>query len=675
MSALSRTRYAFSCFLILSSTLYAQQITITGTVKDASGTGIAGAMVSVIAAGKSAVTDSSGAYSIVTGATAALPQKPGHGPMMSFLTGNVLNFTVSGKMEHVNVGMYDVSGRKIISLVDKWLDRGSYQMSPLSGFSRLASQLYFLKVGIGDASAVFKMPVVDGTMAIHGQAVNQNNNPVSTGLAKSSAMVDSMLAGSVGYNTASLAIDNYIGTYDFVLDKTVPAGSVYLVQTSQAGDRLSVKTPLVFAADDGSTMPTISIDTTQKFQTIIGFGAAFTEAAVWSMNDIGPAPRKEIMDLFFNPFTGAGFTMGRTQIGSSDFSVGPYFYDTTANDFSMNNFSLLHDQQWMIPMIKQAKAVPGANIKIFAAPWSPPPWMKTTNNWLHGSLLTNCYAAFALYLCRYVEQMNQNGIDLWGITMQNEPAFDSPWYPSCSYTSQQEKTLLRDNFGPQLRAEGLLGKVNVMIWDHNKDLLNSWGNTIIGDTMSGKYAFGAAYHWYSGDMFDSLVAFHDKYPGKILVETEVAEPFKGYNADGTYKVDWGQAEREGHDLIGDMNHWGNGWNEWNLCVDDSGGPGWTGSVGSAPVIMNRNSKTYIVQPHYYMIAHFSKYVRPGAVRIGYLATSIPANVEFTAFRNGNGSVAVVIMNRTVAAVSIKLKQGTQIVKPSVPAHSFITMVF
>ena len=673
MSPFSRVLCGFFCLCFLSFTLKAQ-INITGTVKDAGGKGIAGAMVSVIAAGKSAVTDANGAYSIVVGTTAALPRVTGSVAAQPCLRGNALCFGVVNPSERVRIELYDLAGRRVKSLLDKNLIRGDYQINPVTG--ALSSRLYFMKVQIGANAAVLKMPLVYGGMSRPGQLVKQYNGNPGNGFAKASAVVDSMLAGSVGYNTAGRTIDNYTGVYDFVLDKTVVPGNVLVVQTSQAGDRLAIKPALTFAADDGSTMPTISVDTTQKFQTIFGYGAAFTETAVYNMSNIGPGPRKEIMDLFFNPYTGAGFTMGRTQIGACDFSVSAYFYDETANDFNLNNFSISHEQQWMIPMIKQAKAVPGADLKIFAAPWSPPPWMKTTNNWLHGSLRTDCYAAFGLYLSRYVQEMKNNGIDIWGITMQNEPEFDSPWYPSCSYTPQQERDFLKNYFGPQLVLDKVFPGIKVMIWDHNKDNLNTWGDVIIGgDTASAKYVGGAAYHWYSGDMFDRLVTFHGKYANRFLIETEVAEPFKGLNADGTFKTDWGQAERECHDLMGDMNNWSNGWNEWNLCCNETGGPGYTGSVGSAPIMTNLTNKTYFVQPHYYMIAHFSKYVRPGALRIGYSSSAIPANFEFTSFRNSNGSIVVEVMNRSAAAVGFKVRQGTQIVKPSVPAHSFMTLVY
>jgi glucosylceramidase len=658
---------------VIAVFLFAQQINITGTVKDAGGKGIGGAMVSLLAAQKNVTTDAQGAFSIVAGTTAAAPKLAGHMISGTALAGAVLCFSVTAAQSRVRVESYDLAGRRTALLLDRQFAPGNYRINPFT--ARMARGVRVLKIMIGEKCTVLKASIAD-TRRHAAPVANPDAGKTEFAFAKSSAAIDSMLAGAVGYNTARATVDSYTATCDFVLERTLPAGSVQMVQTSQAGDRLSVKTPLVFSADDGSTIPTITVDTAQKFQTIFGFGAAFTETAVYCMSNVGPGPRKEIMDLFFNPYTGAGFTMGRTQIGACDFSASAYFYDNTPNDFQLGDFNMDHEQQWMIPMIKQAKATPGADIKIFAAPWSPPPWMKTNNNWLSGKLRTDCYGAFALYLSKYVQTMKANGIDIWGITMQNEPEFDSPWYPSCTYTPQEQRDFLKGYFGPELKKDGLLDNIKVMIWDHNKDHLNTWGDVIIGnDTGSAKYVWGAAYHWYSGDMFDALVTFHNKYPSRFLIETEVAKPFLGTNPDGSFKFDWGQAEAEGHDLIGDMNNWSNGWNEWNLCADEKGGPGYTGSVGSAPIMTNLTNKTYFVQPHYYMMAHFTKYVRPGAVRIGYTASAIPTNVEFTAFRNTNGTIAVVVMNRSANNVTIKLRQAGQIVKPVVPAHSFATLVY
>jgi len=663
--------YIFLFFLIIYSQT---NINISGTVKDVLGNPIRGAIVSIVGQGKSCVTDEKGIYSIISGNTLSKEKANKKIYTEPYIWNNKLFFQVFESNSPVRITLFSISGKHIAELYNNVLPKGDYNIPLLK--NELSPMVYIIKGNIGNEVYInkfFNAKNDKQNCFLKTKAVNNNTKSYKT--VTTFATIDSMFAGSVGYNTVSKAIDSYIGTVDFILERTVSQGNAFVVQTSQAGDRLALKQPLAFTNDDGTSMATMAIDTSQKYQKIVGFGAAFTEAAVYCMSNIGESKRKEIMDLFFNPYSGAGFTMGRTQIGASDFSVSAYFYSSTSNDFELNDFSIDHEKQWMIPMIKQAKSVPGSDIKIFASPWSPPPWMKTTNNWLHGTLRNDCYAAFALYLCKYVLEMKANGIDIWGITMQNEPAFDSPWYPSCTYTPQQQRDFLKNYFGPQLERDKLFPGIKVMIWDHNKDLLNTWGDVIIGDSACEKYVWGAAYHWYSGDMFDRLTTFHGKFPTKYLIETEVAEPFKGTNPDGSYKTDWGQAERECHDLIGDMNNWSNGWNEWNLCVDEKGGPGYTGSVGSAPIMTNLTNKTYFVQPHYYMMAHFSKYVRPDAIRIGFTTSSWISNVEATTFKNVNGTIVIVIMNRTANLVTIKLKFGANIIKPSLPAHSFTTIIF
>jgi glucosylceramidase len=452
---------------------------------------------------------------------------------------------------------------------------------------------------------------------------------------------------------------------------TVPT-TAKVVQSSKAGDKLTAKPDLTFTDDDGSTLPTVTIDPTQMMQRYIGFGGAFTETAAYSIAQMPADKRSVILNALFNPVTGAGFTLSRTQIGACDFSVAEYNYDNTAGDTALANFSIDHEKQWMIPMMKEAMAVPGASIKIYASPWSPPGWMKSTNSMLHGTLKKENYPAFALYLSKYVQEMAKNGIEIWGITMQNEPEFDSPWYPSCGYTATTELDFLKNYFGPQLEKDGL--KTKVMIHDHNTDHVATWANTILGDPVAAKYASGIAYHWYGTETFTNLDLVHNGFPNHFILETEAAEPFT--TAWNTWT---GIAEREAHSIMGACNHWANGWSEWNLVVDtNGGGPGYTGSQGQAPIMVDLKAAdagappSVYYNPHLYYIGQFAKYIRPDAVRI---AASYTGTLEVTAARNVDGSTVVVVLNRGDAAAQIKIKQGAKIIKPTIEAHSIVDFIY
>jgi|GEM_PF-83273 glucosylceramidase len=644
--------------------LHAQQISISGIVSDVGGKGIAGAVVSLIAAKKSAVTDATGAYSISTGPTSVrLVQNEAPVRQAPFLRGDALCFSIAENASRVRLDLYTVLGRHVCTVFEKNMSRGDYRINPIT--KDVPSQLYFLRLRIGDNSTVLATALISG--AGRSQAtVSRTGSGVQRDLAKVGAALDSFLVGAVGYTTLSQATDVYSGTKNFTLQKTVPTGVAQVIQTSQAGDNLAIKSVLNFGDDDGSALPTVTVDSTVKYQSILGFGGAFTEAAVYNLNNIGPEKANQILNAYFNPYTGAGYAVCRTPIHSCDFSLGQYTYDDTANDSTLKYFSIRHESQWKIPQIRNALNVPGASIKIFGSPWSPLPWMKTNNNMENGGQLKPaCYDVWASYIVKFVQAMDDSGIPIWGLTMQNEPEAVQTW-ESCIYNPQQERDFLKNNLGPKLAQNNL--DVKVMIWDHNKDHMVIWADTIFRDTAAAKYAWGTGFHWYTGDQFDNVAATHNSFPSKHLLATEEAgQPAPGYG-------DWTLAESYGHDIIGDLNNWAEGWVDWNLVLDQNGLPRHDPNTGcAAAVITDFTNDSVHYNPMYYYIAQFSKYIRPGAVRISCV-NAVP-NLEATTFVNSDGRIVVVALNRTANPVSFKINQDSQIIKPTVPAHAIVDFVF
>jgi glucosylceramidase len=642
--------------------LLAQQINISGTVNDAGGKGIAGAIVSLIAAKKSAITDASGAYSIANGVSAVRIESSILSERQSpFLKGTALCFSVVENASPVKIDLFTLLGAHVCTVFEKNLTRGDYRINPFA--KEVPSQLYFLKVRIGDNSAVLATPLLPGVARSEAKETMAGSG-MQHGRAKTTATVDSFLVGSVGYTTLSQTADTYVGTKNFTLQKTMAAGSVQIIQTSPTGDFLAVKSALAFAADDGSALPTVTVDSTQKYQSILGFGGAFTEAAVYNLNKIGTAKANQILNAYFNPYTGSGYTVCRNPIHSCDFSIGQYTYDDTANDLTLKYFSIKHESQWKIPAIRTAMSVPGANIKIFGSPWSPLAWMKSNNNMENGGTLkTTCYDVCALYIVKFVQAMADSGIPVWGLTMQNEPEATQTW-ESCIYNPQQERDFLKNNLGPKLAQNNL--DVKVMIWDHNKDHMVTWADTIFRDTAAAKYAWGTAFHWYSGDQFDNVAATHNSFPTKHLVATEQAWYLPNYS--------WSNGQMYAHDIIGDLNNWDEGWVDWNLVLDQNGLPRHdpnTGCAASVTTDFTRDSVIY--NPAYFYIAQFSRYMRPGAVRLG--CTSSSSTIEATTFRNTNGVTVVAVYNNSANAVAIKVKQGTQIVKATIPANALCDFIY
>jgi glucosylceramidase len=439
---------------------------------------------------------------------------------------------------------------------------------------------------------------------------------------------------------------------------------VQVIQTAQAADFLASKPALTFINDDGSAIPTVTVDTTRKFQAILGFGGAFTEATAYNLNKIGAPKRAAILKDYFSPYTGSGYTVCRTQLQSCDFSVAKYSYDDVAGDYQLANFSLQHETTWMIPCIREAMAIAGSDIKVFASPWSPSAWMKSNNNMLNGgTLLPACQDAWALMFVKYIQGMKDNGVPIWGVTIQNEPEATQTW-ESCIYTAASERDFLKLHLGPALALNRVDAKV--MIFDHNKDHVATWATTILGDTAAAKYAWGTAFHWYSGDQFDNVALTHDNFPTKHLLATEEADNLPMYN--------WTIGQKYAHDIIGDLNNWAEGWVEWNLVLDQNGLPRHdpnTGCASSVDIDFNNDSVHY--NPSYYYIAQFSKYLRPGAQRMGCASTL--TGLEATAFRNQNGTMAVVAYNNTAAAIAFKIRQGAQIVKATLPAHAIADFIY
>jgi glucosylceramidase len=635
-------------------------IAITGTVKDqATQAPIQGVIVSLADTGLTCITDQNGFYSFgapVSAGPLALSLPDINKP---FLNRACLVFSVTDGISHVRVGLYTLSGKLVRSVIDRQLVRGDYRINPF--FGAPSSQLYVLSVQVGKNATTIKTPFVNGAGTTAGLLQKADNAGNRHALSKTSAAVDSIFAWAVGYDMGRLGIDNLTGIYDITLSRTVPAGQVQVIQTSQAGDKLAQMPSLTFVNDDAAVLPTATITPSTTYQGIVGFGAAFTETAVSNLCKITPAKKAQVLNAFFNPYTGSGYTLCRVTINSCDFSIGSYSYDDTPNDFTLDHFDMAHDMKWMIPTIKQAMVVPGANFKLFGSPWAPPGWMKTTGQMLGGGeLKPACFDAWALYFVKYIQTMKTNGISIWGLTIQNEPQYAPSW-EGCIYSAAQERDFLKNYLGPTLAKNNI--DVKVMIWDHNKDLIVNWATTILGDANAAKYAWGVAYHRYAGDLFDNLSATHDAFPQTPMVATECS-----------VRDTWTEAERMAHEIIGDLNHWSGGYLTWNLTTDLLGGPYHNrdnGCVG--PIVVDSATGAVNYFGNYYYMTHFSKYLRPGAVRIGSAYNGI--DLELCAFKNLNNSIVVAVLNKTNNAVNFKLKQGTQIVKPTIPAHAMMDFIY
>jgi len=412
-------------------------------------------------------------------------------------------------------------------------------------------------------------------------------------------------------------------------------------------------------------MHIITVDARKRFQTLEGFGGAFTEAAAVTLQKLSSEKQSEVMRAYFDPHTGLGYTMGRTTLNSCDFALGNYAYDEVDGDFELKHFSIAHDRAAILPMVQAAMRLSGG-LKLFASPWSPPAWMKTNGEMNHGGQLRpECRDVWARYYCRYIQEYEKEGVPFWGLTVQNEPEATQTW-DSCRYTGAEERDFVRDYLGPALRKEGL-GHLRLMIWDHNRDVMYDRAQSVYDDPLAAQYVWGTAFHWYGGDQFDNLTAVHEAYPDKQLLFSE------GCQEGGPHIGEWEVGERYGRSIINDLNRWTVGWVDWNLILDERGGPNHVGNYCSAPILVDTRTGQPLYQSSFYYMGHFSRYIRPGAERILHASTA--DELETTAFINPDGMIAVVIMNRAKRELPFALKYNGLAARAVSPAHSIMTLRF
>ena len=440
-----------------------------------------------------------------------------------------------------------------------------------------------------------------------------------------------------------------------------------ILTAKDTNNRLTAKKPVTLSTSNTTkSSATIEIDDSKTFQTITGFGGAFTEASAYTLSRMSPDKRSEAIKAYFDPKEGIGYTLCRTHINSCDFSLGNYAYTEVDGDTELKHFDISRDKRWLIPLMKDAMAVPGADFKLISSPWSPPAWMKTNGQMNNGGSLKPKYRdTWARYFAKYIKEYEKQGIKIWGLTVQNEPAATQTW-DSCIWSAEEEGAFVRDHLGPTLEKQGL-GDVKIIIWDHNKDIIFERAEPILSDPNTARYVWGVGFHWYTGDQFENLDKVHQAFPDTKLLFTE------GCQEGGVHLNDWSIGERYGHDIIGDLNHWTVGWIDWNIVLDERGGPNHVDNLCDAPIIADTVRNQLIYENSYYYLGHFSKYIRPGAVRIASSTTN--NDLEVTAFKNTDGRVAVVVMNRTGKPVCFDLKIGDTLANLSSPARSMMTLLY
>lgn len=442
--------------------------------------------------------------------------------------------------------------------------------------------------------------------------------------------------------------------------------NIKVIQTAkETGHRLSELTyEKQNAEGERKDIVSIVVDNKKKYQEIVGIGGAFTEAGGYVLSQLSTEKQNELIKAYFSE-EGLNYSLCRTHINSCDFALGNYAYCETPEDYELEHFSIERDRKYLIPFIKKAMAESKEGFPLFASPWSPPAWMKTNGEMNNGGQLKEeCRQVWADYYVKYIKAYQEEKIDIWGLTVQNEPQAVQTW-DSCIYSGQEEGAFVRDYLGPTLHKAGM-GSIKLMVWDHNCDIMVERIQDTFRDEETLKYVWGIGFHWYGGEYFENIKAIHDAYPDKALVFTE------GCIEGGSKLGDWGSGEKYGHFMINQFNNFTRGWTDWNMILDTSGGPNHVQNLCRAPIHVDTESGKIYYENSYYYIGHFSKFVRPGAVRIDTRSSS--EKLEVTAFKNEQGDNVIIVMNAGSAEITYQLTGLGDPVTVNIPARAIQTVI-
>jgi glucosylceramidase len=415
---------------------------------------------------------------------------------------------------------------------------------------------------------------------------------------------------------------------------------------------------------------TLMVHPDHLFQSMIGFGAAFTEAVCHTLTQAPSPIRRRVIKMYFSN-SGLRYQLGRTTINSCDFSLDSYTY-VQEGDTDLSTFSLAHDDETIVPIIKLAQKKTHHHLALLASPWSPPAYMKSNQSMkMGGKLLARSHALWAQYIVRYLQEMTRRGLPVDYLTIQNEPEAIQTW-ESCGYTGFEEGSFISQDLLPALRS-ARLEHLKILIWDHNRDRIVTRAQETFYDENIRQSVWGIAYHWYVSDEHENLSKVHELYPEKHLLFTEGCVEYG--NQEVTRKdlmKIWRHGEMYGRHMINDFNNHTEGWIDWNFLLNESGGPNHARNYCEAPLMYDRGKKKLIVNPSYYFIGHFSKFVTSGARRLG-IELSDRSDLYAVSFLNQDGTIVTIIQNEGMTRTLAYSCAGRR-VSINIPSHSITTLI-
>ncbi|CAL2033997.1 unnamed protein product [Caenorhabditis brenneri] len=431
----------------------------------------------------------------------------------------------------------------------------------------------------------------------------------------------------------------------------ITMGQAALYTSSHAGARLHRDVVYATDAEPFGTLH-LTIDSSKKYQTIQGFGSTFSDASGANLRSLPDKLADTVLRQYFSE-GGLNLQFGRVPIASTDFSSRVYSYNDVANDYMMQNFNLTkEDFQWKIPYIQTAQKY-NSNLKLFGAPWSAPGWMKTTKEMsgpgaLNGKAGDNYHTAYATYFVRFLEEYSKAGISFWGLSTQSTPTLGSDKknkIQSTLFTAETQRDFIKSDLGPALKKSNVGKDVKVLIMDDNRGNLPKWADTVLNDKDAAGFVAGIGVHSYQDSETDKhLEDTNKKHPNFFILGTEASEGGGAKDTSVDYGS-WDRAEDTVSDILDNLNNFVVGWTERNLILDAQGGPSWVSDFADAPIIAFPALAQFYKQPMFYAIAHFSHFIKPGAVRIDHSLNVIELEVESSAFLNPDGSKVIIMVNK------------------------------
>ena len=415
--------------------------------------------------------------------------------------------------------------------------------------------------------------------------------------------------------------------------------------------------------DDSVENEVLNIYEDIQYQRLEGFGGAITDAAGYVFSKLSEKQQDEMLTMYFDE-QHMGYNQVRIHVDSCDFSTHLYEADSDEQDEKLEHFSFADTEKYIIPLLDAAQKKAGKKLKIMLSAWSPPAYMKTNKSRVKGGKLKAEYRKrWAEYLYRYVEEFRKRGYEVVRMTIQNEPKAVQVW-DSCIFTAQDEKEFLRDYLAPTFQEHGI-SDVEFFIWDHNKERVYERARDVIDDTTRDLIT-GVAFHWYSGEHFEALDLVRQHFPEKKLILSECCLEFRVY--DKSEQND--NSERLAHDMIGNLNHGMNGFYDWNILLDADGGPNHVGNYCDAPYLFDLDKKELEYRRCLKYDWHFAHFIKPEAVRLA--STRYTDKLDFTAWKNPEGAVVFVLLNRTAEKQASHIRFGGEDFAVESEPHSIMS---